>query len=126
MYRQESVFDARGRVAGPPCPPKGTCMPLPSFFRAKLDKPVCRLCGAKHFSYEPHVFKDSVEVERGVLAKPVANPNVPVKRNQAVTTCNQCVTKDAEIARLRNQLEKKPAKRDRAEYMRGYRKREQH
>jgi hypothetical protein len=49
------------------------------------------------------------------------------KRNQHVTkevvTCNQCVTKDAEIERLRNQLaaEGKSPKRDRAEYMRSRR-----
>lgn len=44
-------------------------------------------------------------------------------------TCNQCVTKDQEIERLRNQIaeiENKggpKAKRDRAEYMRKYRAR---
>lgn len=52
-------------------------------------------------------------------------------RNQPVTTvtviCNQCVTKDEEIERLRNQIREmesrnraKP-KRDRAQYMRKYR-----
>lgn len=39
--------------------------------------------------------------------------------------CNHCVTKDAEIERLRNQLVKvtkaKTAKRNRAEYMRKWR-----
>lgn len=42
-----------------------------------------------------------------------------------LTTCNQCVTKDAEIERLRNQIaamQPKAPKRDRAAYMREYRK----
>jgi hypothetical protein len=73
-----------------------------------MDKPYCKLCETKHWSYEPHVFKTAAQIlERGV------------------TKCNQCVTKDAEIARLRNQLklalgpnEVKAPKRDRAAYMR--------
>ena len=73
----------------------------------------CEICGTVHAAHQAHVFR----------------PTTPL-RNQTVTSkgviCNHCVTKDAEIARLRNQLEKlaevKPkAKRDRAEYMRGYR-----
>lgn len=72
----------------------------------------CDLCGTEHAAHQAHVF--------------------PTQRNQAVTTksavCNQCVTKDEEIARLRNQLEglmreRPKVKRDRAAYMRGYRAR---
>jgi hypothetical protein len=77
-----------------------------------LKPPKCRLCGHEHWNSQPHKFE-----------------------TEAVT-CNHCVTKDAEIARLRNQVvslkqelasiamgigETKP-KRDRAEYMRDYRR----
>jgi hypothetical protein len=34
-----------------------------------MDKPVCRLCGGKHYAREPHVFRSVEPVED--LAKPV-------------------------------------------------------
>ena len=86
----------------------------------------CEICGTEHQAHHAHVFSSVL---------------VPAQRNQVVTkkevTCNHCVTKDGEIARLRNQLEELRAdiarhvqiasgvvskpKRDRAEYMREYR-----
>lgn len=56
-----------------------------------------------------------------VQAPELSNQNVTTY----VTQCNQCVTKEAEIERLRNQIEqmqRPKAKRDRAEYMREYRR----
>lgn len=83
-----------------------------------MKPPWCRICDSEHWNREPHVFKGDpkpvVEVKKG-------DPPVVT-----VTKCNQCVTKDAEIARLRNQIEElspKAPKRDRAGYMREYRKR---
>ena len=86
----------------------------------------CETCGTEHGEHQAHVF-----------ASAFRNQSVTAERNQSVTskgvTCNQCVTKDAEIVRLRNQLREKlesrfqeDPKRDRAAYMREYRKRTLH
>lgn len=81
-----------------------------------MSKPLCDICQTVHEKWQAHSFR-------------VANPSAT-----NTPTCNHCVTKDAEIARLRNQLREaqvrsgelsllgKP-KRDRAAYMRDYRKR---
>ncbi len=86
----------------------------------------CRAC---HTDHNPRMSCETAKRlrEAGVTNGVTMND---VVRNHNVTTtpvvCNHCVTKDAEIERLRNQIAEmtpKPAKRDRAEYMRGYRAR---
>lgn len=98
-----------------------------------MKAPLCRLCGHEHNGVD-HVWGD----------EPKRNQRVTTGRNQIVTkpvVCNQCVTKDGEIAILGRTIEiltqeidalrlgspKPPAgtpkaKRDRAAYMREYRK----
>lgn len=87
----------------------------------------CRAC---HFEHSPRMTCGVAARLRGAgVTSGVTNleqiGNHDVTNNGHVTTaCNQCVTKDAEIERLRNQIEEmtpKRAKRDRAEYMRNYR-----
>jgi hypothetical protein len=82
-----------------------------------MKPPKYRLCGHEHWSYEPHKFVGEIVPERAQL-----HPHTVV----TVTMCAACAKKDAEIEGLRNQMEKlqpKPAKRDRAEYMRHFRER---
>lgn len=93
-----------------------------------MKAPICRLCHNAHWNNEQHVFSAAQQAEIG---------NVTTGVTGVLITCNQCVTKDAEIERLRNQLARavrtaeallpaeavKKAKRDRAEYMRDYRSR---
>ncbi len=94
----------------------------------------CEICNTHHEPHQAHVFPKTVDEIRNQIVTKEA-----VTRNQPVTSlvtkpaiCNQCVTKDAEIARLRNQLTKVTMelnllvnrvqpKRNRAEYMQRYR-----
>ncbi len=83
----------------------------------------CRACHHDHPPLQSCGTAARLREARGLLGQ--SEP-----RNHNVTTdpvvCNHCVTKDAEIERLRNQISEmtpKPAKRDRAEYMREYRAR---
>lgn len=79
--------------------------------------PKCDICETVHQPHQAHVFAPRVLARTGVT--------------NVTTPCNHCVTKDAEIERLRNQLDALVTKdvttgaRDRAEYMRQYRKRAQ-
>ena len=96
-------------------------------------KKICS-CGKAYWpnqawSHEHHVpvsFNTGEFADRHVVTT-VGNQYVTTPatiRNQKEVTCNQCVTKDEEIERLRNQIEKmrpKAPKRGRAEYMRKYR-----
>lgn len=85
-------------------------------------------CNACHFEHDPRM---TCGVARRLRESNLAGKQEahPVERNPLVTTdvtaCNQCAVKDAEIARLRNQIEncapKVAPKRDRAKYMREYR-----
>jgi hypothetical protein len=90
-----------------------------------MKPPKCRLCGHAHRNNEPHVFDE-----------PARNHDVTKPATNKVT-CNQCAAKDAEIAVLRAQVSRMvnervtppqhavkvaSAKRDRAKYMREYRK----
>lgn len=90
-------------------------------------KPICPVCETAHEKHQAHVFRPNANSNQGVT--------------KVAWVCNHCVTKDEEIARLRNQLDeakrtadewrknfvevdqnhRKAAKRDRAEYMRKYR-----
>ena len=79
-----------------------------------MDKPICRLCGAKHYGREPHVFGEAA----------------PSKADQR---CSKCAEHKATIAELRAKiagLEAKVSKKqpkdanigkvDRREYMRQF------
>lgn len=99
-----------------------------------MKAPICKLCHYAHYAYQPHIFSAAQQ-------PPIDNVTTVVTSTPFV--CNQCVTKDAEIGRLRNQLadalkrvaewmsvtvevdknHRKAAKRDRAAYMREYRSR---
>jgi len=93
----------------------------------------CDICHTVHGPHQAHSFPKTVDdVRNQIVTKPVTTP--VTKDVVTVTICNQCVTKDAEIARLRNQNEllreqielrdretMKPPKRDRAAYMKVYR-----
>jgi hypothetical protein len=71
----------------------GVPFPLFESLRQKLAAmPKCGVCQTYHHEWQSHVFR---------------NQPVTTYRNHAVTstvTCNHCVTKDAEIERLRNQV----------------------
>jgi hypothetical protein len=78
-----------------------------------MDKPTCRLCGAKHFAREPHVFGKSEECEGCAQSKlTIAELRARIKTLESVTNVTSNVTN-------RNHV----TKRNRAEYMREYRAR---
>ena len=87
----------------------------------------CRACKFMHPPTQQCSVAARLRVAAGIINGPNRNPVEP-ECNQSATitgvTCNHCATKDAEIARLRNQIESmtpKPPKRDRAEYYRSRR-----
>lgn len=77
----------------------------------------CRACGLDH---KPTI---RCEVAKNLSLRQALDA-MPVRK----LVCNQCVTKDEDIARLRNQIAEMESRgrakprRDRAAYMRGYRK----
>lgn len=88
-----------------------------------MKAPFCRLCEHEHWNNQPHQFDDPADLDAAV--KEAYRPYRNIGKKAAVVTCNQCVTKDAELTRLRNQIaamQTKKPKRDRAAYMRDYRK----
>lgn len=48
----------------------------------KDHRPTCRLCGAKHFSHEPHAFDEPVKTTKSPKKKPVKK----AKKKRRVTT----------------------------------------
>lgn len=63
-----------------------------------MDKPACRLCGAKHYASEPHAFG-------GVKLTEPRKPNVSVASKPNAVQCERCAVLEREVAELRGKLE---------------------
>lgn len=75
-----------------------------------MDKPICRLCGAKHYASEPHQLTDDV--------------NTPaVNRPSVNTEVNRLKRRIVELEARIAELEGRKPKPDRKAYMREYMRR---
>ena len=61
-----------------------------------MDKPVCRLCGAKHWPKEPHVFKDTVVANTGVNRRDSGVNKAPVVLTDGVNKGKAGVNRNAD------------------------------